>query len=61
VTAHDILKAARAAALRITIDGDDLALEAAAEPASDLLDAIRTHKPEILALLRAENDDGPAT
>ena len=46
------LKSARAVGIRVRIDGDDLELEAAAPPPSDVLDLILRHKADILRLLR---------
>lgn len=51
------LKSARAVGIRVRIDGDDLELEAAAPPPSDVLDLILRHKADILRLLR-QADDG---
>ena len=46
------LKEARAAGVRIGVDGDDLVLEASAPPAAAVLDHLSSHKAAIVALLR---------
>lgn len=49
-----ILKRAQAAGLTLTADGDQLRLKAARKPEGELLEALKEHKAELLALLRAE-------
>jgi hypothetical protein len=46
------LSNARAAGVEVVLDGDNLLLQAAAEPPTHLIDALIQHKPEILRLLR---------
>jgi signal transduction histidine kinase len=54
--AAEALQAAQTAGMVVRIDGDDLVLEASAAPTSEVLDALSRHKPEIVALLRRENE-----
>lgn len=56
MSAIEALKAARAAAVEILLDGDDLVLEAPACPPPAVLDLLSQHKPEIIALLRPDRD-----
>ena len=51
MTAAVILKAATDAGIVVTTDGDGLMLDAAKEPDPALVERIRSHKAEILALL----------
>ena len=53
MSATEALKAAHAAGIHIEIDGENLSLEASAKPPPALVDALRRHKPEIIALLRS--------
>jgi hypothetical protein len=55
VNAVQALKAARAAGIRLSIDGDALMLEAAAAPPASMLDLLSLHKAGIVALLRPVN------
>ena len=50
------LKAARAAGVRLGIDGDDLTLEADAAPPPDVLDVLARQKLGVIALLRVGSD-----
>jgi hypothetical protein len=52
MSAAEVLKAARAACIRLGIDGDALTLEAAAAPPPAVLDLLSRHKARIVALLR---------
>jgi hypothetical protein len=52
MSAAEALKAARAAGLRLGIDGDDLVLEASAPPPPPVLNLLSRHKASIVALLR---------
>ena len=45
------LEAARAAGVRVSLDGRDLSLRAAREPPSAVLASLREHKAEIVGLL----------
>ena len=56
MSAAEALKAARAAGLRLGIDGDALTLEAATAPSPTVLDLLASHKAGIVALLRPAND-----
>ena len=60
MSAVEALKAARAAGIQLGIDGDDLVLEAASAPPAAVLDVLRRHKAEIVALLRPGADDWSA-
>ncbi len=52
MSAADALTQARAAGIRVGIDGDHLALEASAPPPGELLDLLALYKADILTLLR---------
>jgi hypothetical protein len=52
MSAAEAIMAARAAGVRLGIDGDDLVLEAPAPPSHTVLDLLSRHKPDIVALLR---------
>jgi hypothetical protein len=54
VIALDAIRIARAAGAKLTVDGPSLVLEADDPPPPRLFDMLRTHKPEILELLRTE-------
>jgi hypothetical protein len=56
MSAAEALKAARAAGIRLGIEGDDLVLEASSAPPPAMLDLLSRHKEGILALLRPAND-----
>jgi DNA polymerase I len=61
MSAAEALKAARAAGMSVMIDDDDLILEASTSPPPDVLDALRIHKTDIVALLAPRADDGNAS
>ncbi len=54
------LKAARKVGVRVTVDGGDLVLDAEAPPPEPILDVLRRHKHEIVALLATDADDWSA-
>ena len=54
MSAAAALKAARAAGIRVAVDGRDLVLEAAVPPPEAILIALRQHKAEIVRLLAGE-------
>ena len=56
MTAIEALKAASAAGVELSIDGDDLALSAASAPPVAVLDALSWHKADIVALIRPAED-----
>jgi hypothetical protein len=56
MTAAEALKAARAAGIRVGIDGDDLMLAASAPPPPAVLDLLSRHKAGIVTLLRPAED-----
>jgi hypothetical protein len=56
MSAAEALKAARAAGIKLAIDGDDLVLEASASPPSAVIDCLTGHKTEIVAMLRSGHD-----
>jgi hypothetical protein len=56
MSAAEALKAARAADIKLAIEGNDLLLEAASEPPAVVLDALRQHKAEVVAMLRSGRD-----
>jgi hypothetical protein len=53
MSAAEALRAARTAGIRVTVDGDDLVLEARAPPPRSILDDLRCCKADNLALLRS--------
>lgn len=50
------ITAARDAGIQLSVDGDDLVLEASAAPPSDVLDLLSRHKADIVTLLRPGAD-----
>jgi hypothetical protein len=56
MSAVDALKAARAAGVEFVLDGDALALEAAAAPPPAVLDQLARYKTGLMALLRPTGD-----
>jgi len=57
--AIDVIRMAQQCGVRIGVEGDDLILDADREPAPQVLDAIRRHKANVVALLSGsptEND-----
>jgi hypothetical protein len=52
MSAAEALRAARAAGITVGLDGEDLLLEANAEPPQAVLDVLARHKLSILALLQ---------
>ncbi len=56
MSAAEALKAARAAGIRVGIDGDDLMLAASAPPPPAVLDLLSRHKAGIVTLLRPAED-----
>jgi hypothetical protein len=52
MSAAQALRAAQAAGMTVTLDGEGLLLEAVAEPPQSVLDALARHKRAILDLLR---------
>jgi hypothetical protein len=56
MSAANALKAALAAGVAVRLDGDDLVLEAAAEPPAAILELLSRYKPAVVALLRPGQD-----
>ncbi len=56
MSAGEALKAARAAGVQLGIDGDDLVLEASAQPPPSVIDLLASHKAEVVALLLPGRD-----
>jgi hypothetical protein len=52
MTAADALHAAQAANVHVGLEGSDLVLRAPAPPPAAVIDALKSHKPGIVALLR---------
>ena len=52
MSAVDALTAARAAGVHLSVDGDDLVLEAATSPPPAVINLLSGHKAEVVALLR---------
>jgi hypothetical protein len=57
MSAVPALRVARAAGIKLGLDGDDLLLQAAAPPPASILDLLSANKPAIVALLR-QSDPG---
>jgi hypothetical protein len=55
MSAMEALRAARALGVELTIEGNDLLLEAAREPPATTVEALARHKAEIIKLLRPSN------
>ncbi len=55
MSAAETVAAARAAGMRLGLDGTDLLIESDCEPPPQILDALRRDKPAILALLRTRD------
>jgi hypothetical protein len=53
MTAFGALRAARAAGIKLQIDGEDLLLQAATRPSATVIDLLSRHKAEVLAILAA--------
>jgi len=56
MSAARLLETARAAGLSIEIDGGDLIVEADRDPPAELLNELRQHKAELIAVLRPASD-----
>jgi hypothetical protein len=56
LSALDALTLARAAGISVRLDGDDLLLEASAPPEEAIIELITSHKLEIVAWLRPDQD-----
>jgi hypothetical protein len=56
MSAAQTLNAARAAGIRVGIDGEDLVLEASTPPPPTVIEALSRHKADIMLLLRPKND-----
>ncbi len=56
MSAFEALTMARAAGLKIGLDGDDLVLEASTPQPATVLDALSRHKTDIVSLLRRATD-----
>jgi len=54
VSAFDLVRIARAAGAKLSIDGGSLVLEADNRPPQEVFDGLRAHKAEILELLGEE-------
>ena len=52
MSAAELLTRARAAGVELILNGDRLRVRAPQRPPDDLLEALRAHKAELLALLR---------
>jgi hypothetical protein len=56
MSAAAVLRVARAAGVELAIDGNDLLLDAATMPPASVVDALRRHKAEVVAMLRSGRD-----
>ena len=57
MSAAEALHLARKIGVRVTVAGNDLILSAEKEPAPTMVETIRSHKPEIIALLQESEGD----
>ncbi len=57
MSAASAIRAARAAGITVIADGEELVLEAAAEPPSHVIEDLRRHKQELLKLVALSNFD----
>jgi hypothetical protein len=57
MTVSGLIEQATAAGIRLVPDGDTLRLRTRQDPPADLIEALRAHKPEILAALRQPGFD----
>jgi len=60
MSAADALAAARTAGLDLRVDGQDLVLNAPAQPPQAILDLLAQHKAGVIEILRAQDEDWPA-
>jgi hypothetical protein len=60
MSAANALAAARTAGLDLRVDGQDLVLNAPAQPPQTILDLLAQHKAGVIAILRAQGEDWPA-
>lgn len=60
MSAADAFAAARTAGLNLRVDGQDLVLNAPAQPPQTILDLLAQHKAGVIAILRAQDEDWPA-
>lgn len=60
MSAAEALRAARTFGLSLIVDGEDLVLEAAAPPPSEVLDLLSRQKADLIAILRPEGDSWSA-
>jgi hypothetical protein len=56
MSAVEALKTARAAGVQLSVDGDELVLEASVPPQAAVIDLLSRHKTEVVALLRPAED-----
>src|SRR4051812_46989399 len=56
MSAREALKAARAAGIEFDVEGDDIRLQAAIRPSSNILNDLSGHKKAVLALLQRTED-----
>ena len=59
MTAAKALRAARAAGVKIALNGNDLVLKDSSLPPDDVLEALSHNKAGVIAILRAGADDWP--
>ena len=60
MSAVQALALARAAGIRVSVEGDDLALMAQAPPSDDVLDLLAQHKAAVVRLLVSGGDEWTA-
>jgi hypothetical protein len=60
MSAHFALRAARAAGVSVSVDGDDIVWQASAAPPLNVLDALSRHKAEVIVLIRPAKDEWTA-
>ena len=60
MSAAEVLQVAKAAGVRVNVDGEDLVLQAPAEPPPTVIEALTRHKADIVTLLRFIPDEWSA-
>jgi hypothetical protein len=54
MNANQAMEAARAADVRLAIDGDDLVLRSASPPPCEIIDALSRHKSQVIEIIRLD-------
>jgi hypothetical protein len=57
MSATEVLRVSTETGVRLSVEGANLVLDADTRPPDEILNALRRHKPEIIALLVTSNRD----